>query len=49
MDQIVGFLTTAAVGVVGVAAIYQLSKGKAPLVKAGQSVANTTTKSLFKG
>jgi len=43
-----GAFTTVALGVIVIAGIYQLSKGKAPIVTAGSSVATTTLSSIFK-
>lgn len=48
MDVVVGSLTGIAMGVIVIAGIYQLSKGKAPLVTAGAGVATTTLSSIFK-
>jgi hypothetical protein len=48
MDVVFGTFSTVAIGVLIIAGIYQLSKGKAPLVTAGQSVATTTLSSIFK-
>jgi hypothetical protein len=51
MDQFLGAITTIAVGVIGVAAIYQLSQpgGNALASTAGSVVNTTVTGGLFKG
>ena len=48
MENITGVIVTLGIGVITIAAIFQLSKGKAPLVTATQSVANNTLSSIFK-
>jgi hypothetical protein len=49
MTQIVGGIVTIGIGVIVIAAIYQLGKPTNPIVGATQSVTNTTLASLFKG
>lgn len=48
MDNAIGAFTSIALGVVVIAAIYQLNKKGTPLVPAGQAVATTTLTSIFK-
>ncbi len=48
MDTAIGAVVTVTLGVLGIAAIYQLSKGKAPLATDATSVATTTLTSIFK-
>lgn len=47
-QTIVGVLGIAVIGVVTVAAIFQLSKANHPLTTAGQSVSNNALNQLFK-
>jgi hypothetical protein len=48
MDTAIGAFVTVALGVIGIAAIYQLSKGKAPLATDATSLGTTTLTSIFK-
>lgn len=49
LDQITGLFTTLGIGVLGVAAIYQLSKpGGQAIAKTGAGVITSTTQSVFK-
>jgi hypothetical protein len=48
-SQLVGGIIAIGLGVVAIAAIYQLSVHNAPVVKAGNSVADNTLTNLFKG
>jgi hypothetical protein len=48
MDVVVGSLFGLGMGVIVIAGIYQLSKGKAPLVTAGTSIVTTSLSSIFK-
>ena len=48
MDNIVGAFVTVGMGVVAIAAIYQLNKKGSPLVPAASGVANNTLTSIFK-
>ncbi len=44
----IGAVSAIALGVIVIAAIYQLNKKGTPLVPAGQAVATTTLTSIFK-
>lgn len=46
--NLTGALVTLGMGVVGIAALYQLGKNKSSLAKVGGNVTTTTVKSLFK-
>lgn len=48
MDTIVGAFVTLGIGVITIAAIYQLGKSANPIVPDATSVTNTTLNSLFK-
>ncbi|HEY1645943.1 MAG TPA: hypothetical protein VGF75_06285 [Candidatus Saccharimonadales bacterium] len=48
MDVIVGSLFGLGMGVIVIAGIYQLSKGKAPLATDATSIATTSLSSIFK-
>jgi len=48
MDEIVGAITGVAMGVIVIAAIYQLSKGKAPLATDITNITTTGLASIFK-
>ena len=48
MNEIVGAFVTVSLGVITVAAIYQLGKSANPIVPTAGSVATTTLNSLFK-
>jgi hypothetical protein len=48
LDTGIGAVVTISLGVIGIAAIYQLSKGKAPLATDATSIATTSLTSIFK-
>lgn len=48
MDEIVGAISGIALGVIVIAAIYQLGKKGNPIVPGAVSVANNTLTSIFK-
>lgn len=48
MDVIVGSLFGLGMGVIVIAGIYQLSKGKAPLATDATQIATTSLSSIFK-
>lgn len=48
MDVVVGGIVALGMGVIVIAGIYQLSKGKAPLVTAGSNIATASLSSIFK-
>ena len=48
MDVIVGSLFGLGMGVIVIAGIYQLSKGKAPLATDATTIATTSLSSIFK-
>ena len=48
MDNAIGAVTSIALGVIVIAAIYQLNKKGTPLVPAASGVANNTLTSIFK-
>ena len=48
MDTAIGAFTGIAMGVIVIAAIYQLNKKGSPLVPAASGVATTTLTSIFK-
>lgn len=47
-DSIVGLLSVSFIGIVVVAAIYQLGKSQNPIVPATQNIADNTLGALFK-